>query len=497
MLLEQPKSEDQQGVNFPFGFALLLILQTLFFFTVQFDDSKYRQKALDYYFQSELYKIEFPLYVNFLKQYISNSGVYERYERANSGNMKNKDIYWMQRFDPYYQKYLNSDQIPQNSLSYMKWQEKRRQYLQMLKDDTVQEYGFKSAAPDFLSMFVNLFLQSSGLQFFINFIFLVIIGGAAESIVGFFGILFSYMLFGFIMLSAYCILMPYSLVPLLGASGAVGGLVGMASAFYGFKKVRLYYYADSIKFIYTYPFYFLCLWALVQVVELNFHFINSVNFFAQLAPLILGCFFGFLIRYIKKQIIHYNRTQTGDNHLEVQLKEAFKLMSSSDMHGAKTILYSLLREYPSNIEVHVALFNIVKLSPNTQEYYNVVKDIFLMSDVSKSTLAMVNLVFNNYYRNIEAHKFVEVDLLFSLLRRFRKVGYLEDAEKILYVLMKENKQGRFSEMLARELWMLVRVYLSKKDKVQSQKLLSVLLESFPQTESAQQANNFLRVNKAV
>ncbi|MGD9592089.1 MAG: tol-pal system YbgF family protein, partial [Candidatus Berkiella sp.] len=144
----------------------------------------------------------------------------------------------------------------------------------------------------------------------------------------------------------------------------------------------------------------------------------------------------------------------------------------------------------------VQLFNIVKTNPASEEYHDLAQKIFLIKDSSLATMSMINLVFKNYIKRAQPTIKFDVDTFVSLLGRFRKAGFYDDAEKILKVLIKHNTGEKLSEILAREQLLLARCYLLKKDKVHGDRLLERLVETFPNTESAKQAKSFVDVKNS-
>ncbi len=491
-MLIPPASTNRQEVRFPFACVLLVILQTVFFFTLQFDGINVEPKEVKYYFQSELNVIEFPLYVRFLQRFIANEMFSDKLDKIFTGNLPANEVYWMQRDDAFFQTYLKSDDLPLNSLYYMKWQEKRREYLQLLKNDNVQEYGFKSAEPFNVSILSNLFVHANFFQFVANVFFLLVTGVVIEGSIGFLGVIICYFLGGAVMISTYCLLAPFTLIPLFGASGAVAGLVGMLSVLYGFKKVPLYYFnLKGIHSVEMVGILFLPLWLIIQWILFIYTSCNLINLLSQMAALIEGALLAFLILRMRKISMSAEKYKHKADDLQGRLNEAMDEIAVVNYANAKIILYRLLDEYPQNKDIYFQIFSIAKKNPASQEYHNIVHKIFLLNDNSKTTMAMVNLVFNNYVRYAQPTMKFDLETFFSLLQRFRKAGYYEDAEKILGLLLKYNKNDKTSEMLAREHLLLARGYFTKNDTEHGNRLLVSLSEIFPQSESAQQAKAYL------
>src|SRR5574338_62182 len=116
--------------NFPVGLLLLSVTFILVFFTVQLEDNKFKNEAVKFYFQSELDKTEFPLYVKFVRKHIRDDMYFRTLENITNGKTTKLELYWMQRQDPFFQACLSNDNcLSPSTLAYLNWQEKRRAYL--------------------------------------------------------------------------------------------------------------------------------------------------------------------------------------------------------------------------------------------------------------------------------------------------------------------------------------------------------------------------------
>jgi membrane associated rhomboid family serine protease len=492
LLLPQVSTSTASRITFPYG-LLLLVLTTFFVFvTLQFQDIKSDNDAIKFYFQSELDKSEFPLYVRFLRKHMKNEYYYHSLEEITEGKVSKIQMYWMIRTDPYFQTCLNNDVcFAPNSLAYLKWQEKRREYLRILDNNGFEQYGFNNAKPSIVNLITCAFVQASIFQFVINLLFLIFIGTLVESKLTALGLIWVYFICASMMVSSYMFLAPFSSIPLSAASGGIAGLIGTLPILYGLKKVRLFYYMKQVRFIEIYGIGILPLWILGQIALLQFTPLDSVELISQMVAMISGMMFSFIIYalFMRKPSIKTKEVKNRKHDLNSRLSDAVKEVSIFNYNGAKQILYQLLDEYPNSMEVHFQIFNIAKQVPSSEEYHNIVQKIFSLKDSSKTAVAMTNLVFKNYIRRAQPTIRFDVENFLGLLQRFRKSGYYDDSEKILKVLVKHNTDEKLSEVLAREQLLLARSYLMKNDKVQGDRLLEWLVKTFPNTESAKQVKS--------
>ncbi|MBS0287798.1 MAG: rhomboid family intramembrane serine protease [Proteobacteria bacterium] len=499
MIIIQPLNKKIGQGFFPFGSLFLIVTLVLVFVTVQLNDNKYRNEAIQYYFQNGLDKIEFPLYIKFMRKYMRDDYYYNQLENLENGKLTGIDIYWMQRTDPFFQKCLENDQcLSPSTLTYLNWQDKRREYLHILDKISFNKYGFKPAAPSVDSLFTNLFVSADLYQFVINILFLIAIAGLIEEKIGLIGLFFSYFVCGLSMTSVYCLLMPFSLVPVSGVNGAIAGLVGMMVVFSRFKEITfIYFNFKEVKTKTLNSLTVLFFWLATQGLLVYLTAFDMNQFVSEN----VACLVGILLAFIVQKVQRNKQNQlteiiTKPTDLQTRLADAVKEISLMNYNEAKKILYSLLDEYPTNKEIYFQLFNIVKSNPASEEYHDIAQKIFLIKEASRSTVTMINLVFKNYVRRAQPTIRFDVDTFISLLQRFRKAGFYEDAEKILKVLIKHNTGDMLSEVLAREQLLLARCYLLKKDKLHGDRLLEWLVETFPNTESAKQARSFVNVKNS-
>lgn len=481
----------------PLGLFILVGINLLAFAFLEYNDIVYRNKATAYYFKSDLDKIEFPIYVRYLQRHLAINSSYNRFIQITEGMVSNQELYWMQRYDPLFQKCLDTNQcLPDNSLYYIKWQERRREYLRLLKKDSAETYTFKSSSPSFTTGIASLFMNADYVQFAINLIFLVTVGVLLESILGFSGIIFGYLLCGAFTLSAYCLLMPFCSMPILCSGGAIGGLVAIATFINGGASLRLNYFnGRHLSYYHVNGHLLIPIWIIAQLGLLMIGSLNTINLIPQLGGLIGGAIIGLILRrtfFATKRVepIIFNENKRP-SLFNKKFNEAINQISLSNFEAGQQLLNKLLVQYPNNREVYFQLFNLLKSAPQNDDYHRIVFKIFSLKDNSQSTTAMKNQVFKHYQAHARPSMHFDAEIFLSLLQRFRDHGYWDDAEKILNILIQKVGGGIYMEEIAQEQLLLAQCYLKKNNKMQCDKILSSMIKLFPDTESAKQARNIL------
>lgn len=111
----------------------------------------------------------------------------------------------------------------------------------------VFEHGFKPAAPQVTDLFASLFLHGGLLHLFGNMLFLWIYGDNVEYRLGRVRYLLWYLGTGIAATLFFSLFSPGSSVPLVGASGAISGVLGFYFLWFPRNRVRL--------FVFLFPFF--------------------------------------------------------------------------------------------------------------------------------------------------------------------------------------------------------------------------------------------------
>jgi membrane associated rhomboid family serine protease len=111
----------------------------------------------------------------------------------------------------------------------------------------VFEHGYRPGAPQVTDLFTSLFLHSGFMHLFGNMLFLWIYGDNVEYQLGRLAYLFWYLVTGVIATLSFALLSPGSLIPMVGASGAISGVLGFYFVWFPRNVVRM--------FVFLFPFF--------------------------------------------------------------------------------------------------------------------------------------------------------------------------------------------------------------------------------------------------
>ncbi len=111
----------------------------------------------------------------------------------------------------------------------------------------VFSYGYRPVEPSVLSLFTAMFLHGGFMHLFGNMLFLWIYGDNVEHRLGSIAFLFWYLATGIAATLTHALFNSHSAIPMLGASGAISGVLGFYFVWFPRNKVRL--------LIFIIPFY--------------------------------------------------------------------------------------------------------------------------------------------------------------------------------------------------------------------------------------------------
>lgn len=115
-----------------------------------------------------------------------------------------------------------------------------------------------------VTVFTSMFLHGNLIHLFGNLVFLLVFGGGVESAFGPIRFMLYYLFWGLVAAAAHIFVDPNSIVPVLGASGAIGGVLGCYFLLFPANKVEIW-----IPFIFSFvemsAWILLGVWFLYQI----------------------------------------------------------------------------------------------------------------------------------------------------------------------------------------------------------------------------------------
>jgi membrane associated rhomboid family serine protease len=153
-------------------------------------------------------------------------------------------------------------------------------------------------SPIFLTLFTAMFMHGSLMHLGSNMLFLWIFGDNVELRFGTFMFIFFYVVSGLVASLTHIMLAPNSIIPSLGASGAIAGVLGAYLVLFPRNRVNTLFF---VKIISIPAFAVIGLWGVMQVVTMMGQTTGEsggVAYAAHVGGLVTGMILGLAFRFI-------------------------------------------------------------------------------------------------------------------------------------------------------------------------------------------------------
>ncbi len=164
----------------------------------------------------------------------------------------------------------------------------------------IMEFGFIPAkffaTFDFSMILTSMFIHGSLGHLFGNMLYLYIFGDNVEDVLGHFGFLIAYILWGTVAAITQGILNPSSHIPMVGASGAISGVIGAYFVFFPSSRIVTLLFIPPlfIEAVLIPAWFYIGFWFLMQlfsgIVSLPFMNMGGVAFWAHVGGFVAGYF---------------------------------------------------------------------------------------------------------------------------------------------------------------------------------------------------------------
>ncbi|MGB9695468.1 MAG: rhomboid family intramembrane serine protease [Caldisericaceae bacterium] len=163
--------------------------------------------------------------------------------------------------------------------------------------------GYPSISPLWLSIFTSMFVHGGFMHIAGNMLYFWIFGNNIEDYLGHFKFLLFYLASGVAAAAVQIFTSPNSTVPVIGASGAIAGIMGAYFFLYPRARIKtLVFVLFFFTFIQIPAYIFLLIWFLMQLSSgfSTFGSASGVAFWAHVG----GFIFGFIVAVLTKSLRH-------------------------------------------------------------------------------------------------------------------------------------------------------------------------------------------------
>ena len=465
---------------------LLILINCGVYFFFQAGDERQDERAITYYFASELPNVELHRYADYLekKGKIADSQKFKAMQEK-------RDIYTlivMER-DAAFMKALHAGRIVTPQVpEYANWSVQRSKY-ESLRSFTAR-YVYQVDEPSWLTAFTSAFMHGGLGHLFGNMVVLFLVGFLVESVIGKSLFLFAYIV------SAYAAVYTFGLTAhghsLLGASGAIAGVMGLYTVIFGMRKIDFFY---SLGFYFDYvrapAIVLLPLWLGNELYQFFAEKGSRVAYMAHFGGLLSGAMIGVLYRWKRPMQIKSHHEAAENKEMDDQaFQRGMAYLGEMEFERALGVFKTLQERHPQDANLTRLVFRAAKTHPAGEDYHRAALRLLSLPEMDAGTSSQTHVIFQEYLNCAKPSPRLGFDLVAKLAQRFASSGHLDDAEKLAKFL--QNSSPQHIE-LPGVLLALARGYYREQRKDQFEAHLQTIIRLYPQSIEAETATQMLRV----
>ena len=350
----------------------LILANLLIFLLYQGNDAAIAQDAARIYQQHQLLELEREHFLDY-----SRTAHPELQDELANLSKAERDAYVMRGIfvDRGFDRYLQDGwqnfriTIPE---AHTDWPEQRRAFEEQRNRLSSIEGGMTPAEAKPFTFISSQFLHGGWDHLFGNMVFLFLFGFTLESVLRPHVYLGMYLASGLAANVLHLAFNHDSYVPVVGASGAISGLMGMYLALYRLRKIRFFY----TVFVYFGEFrapalFILPLWL---AKELYGHFFTETNiaYWAHIGGLLAGVGMMLLARKTQQEFSEVQEEKIQDDVNEQKLKRIQQAMTALDFPKAKMLAKQACEQQPLDPRPWRLRYDLAKSQPQSKEFHETV-----------------------------------------------------------------------------------------------------------------------------
>ncbi len=476
--------------NPPYITLGLIFINCFVFFVFQFHDNRRAMEAMEFYFDSGLASIELETYL----EYRNTDGSYAR-DLELLRNKKLKDEQAMAHWDAMindsdFMARLENDEIitPEDPV-YDKWREQRTRYKEMMSRAVFVQYGFTPADKTFLTSLTHMFLHGGLMHLLLNMIFLWLAGCVLELWCPRPFYLGLYLVTGLVAVWFFYFIYPESTIPLVGASGAISGLIGAYTVAFGRTRIKVFY---SLGFYFNYArvpaIVLLPFWVGNELFMLFFGGVSHVAYVAHIGGLTSGALVALLNCKVLKWTFEDAVKEDPGERIKVLMDQGLKSLENLKMEEARGHFEEVLALDPGHRPALTSLFNIDKLSPSRKRFHQTASLLFLNLLKDEGERERLYEAYKEYL-SLSKRPGISLDLLMKISSAFLAGGHLHEAEKIIAMVLKHDPQ---QQRLPLALLNLGKRYLATGETGRAVRCLTVLVKKYEESPESRIARGLTK-----
>jgi membrane associated rhomboid family serine protease len=421
--------------NFPYATLAFILVNAVIYFGIQSGDLAGVRRADAYYFESGLAVMELSRYLDHLHP----ENAPHRIDPDNHRRIRRLRRR-MDRDAPFVRRLMAGRVITEADPNHGTWRAARNRYETLLSEIVSVKYGFRPNFGNPAGPFTYMFLHGSTGHLVGNMIFLWLVGCIVETGTSRRMLFAAYGIGGLAAAGLFWMLNRDSVIPLVGASGAISGIMGLFTVLYGLRKVNIFF---TTGFFFTYmkipALVLLPVWIGAELWPLVFGEASLTAYEAHLGGLVGGALFGLANRRfpdILRAIPAEDPAEIEDAR-KARIEAGLFHLERVNLPAARRIFAELAAADPTDETALLYLFHIDKNNPDDPRFHEITRRLIrLHLDTTKDVDTALR-VYREYLHNARYNK-LPASLHLRMCGLLAAAGKPEPARRILTVLLKQT-----------------------------------------------------------
>lgn len=446
----------------PLALFAVVVLNVLVFFLYQSGDNAKFERAFAVYEQYELFTLEWPIY----QDYLATQGQAELAEEyaalVDQGLSPSVSAALLVDFD--FARYLDDyarDHI--TNLYYEDWYMDRQAVNKALMSVSFISAGLIPNDLQAFSLLSYQFLHGDIMHLLGNMFFLVVCGFAVEAAIGHLRFLLFYLVTGAVGGLSHLALDMSSSTPLVGASGAVSGVMAMYLGVFRFRKIEFFYW------FFVFVGYFRAPALLILPVYVGkevFDYFNNgesnVAFMAHAGGFVAGGLLMAVSFFINPKLINeeYVEEDQGRDPFQEDLAKVYSYIEHFQFHPALKTVKTMIDAYGPRFELVWLRCNLLKAS-DSERFDDSVLELLRIKDAEPRHIKQQSVFWGD---NSELREKLDDEAIINLGLGFTDSAQFASAEQAVDVLTSRGSEHPQLGVLARKLSQLAHKIRSPRQK---------------------------------
>ncbi|MBL8296747.1 MAG: rhomboid family intramembrane serine protease [Rhodanobacteraceae bacterium] len=433
-MLIVPLHRPFNRANFPFATIALVLANVFVFLFLQSSDGAAEQRAVAYYSESRLGDIELPLYREWMQKYPDSrrqkflDALDEHDTKAMAARVIQSDTAFVRA--------LQADQLmtPQDS-RHAQWKRQREAFDLLWQEQFTQRHLLRNSEVSPSRMFSSMFLHGSFGHLLGNMIFLVVLGLLVEGALGSLLFIGVYLLAG---CGAALVALGYhwgDAGGMLGASGAIAGLMGAYCVLWGMRKVRVFWWAfvvfdySRVTALWLLPF-----WLGWELFNLAANADAGVGFDAHAGGIVSGALLALGVRTLgweRRDFLDEDEKAERARENDDALSRALQHLGKLETRQARALLEPLDAAGPPSLDVRIALYRCARYGNELAALRGAVQRLLELPVADAASAHKVKQVLDDFRKIDRSGPVLAPAQQLQLARAWLRIGADADADTLV------------------------------------------------------------------